>query len=65
VNEQRDTPEQVDQLLAAGWTRTAELDGIGFWNAPLTGFAVSGAANALAYQAALDEAQQQQEAASQ
>jgi hypothetical protein len=60
VNE-RDTPEQVTELLAAGWTRTVEIDGVGMWNAPDTGFAVSGAANALAYHVALQA--QQAEAA--
>ena len=55
----RDTPEEIEQLHAAGWTRSSEIDGLGMWHAPGTGFEVSGATAALAHQAAL-EAQQQE-----
>ena len=50
MNPPRDTPEQVDQLHALGFTRSVELNGAGLWSHPSSpGIELHGAANALAY----------------
>jgi hypothetical protein len=45
----RDTPEQIDELHAAGYRRSLEIDGVGMWTPPGRVDEIYGAGAALAH----------------